>query len=676
VAFFFLLLPLCSPPFERKPFTGVMDINIIHADNLPQKAYISICVGDTRRQAPYEGNEPFRFPSAKNGHLVVDVFEKVGTAQVSLLGIAENGKKLDSIHINRSDGGLMELGLNIRVTDTASAKEAEPQTDNMTSSEDVQSKLTALEERRCGLQSRMSSVLAYLEEKAGAAQPGLSTCGTSLVQTDNMTSSEDVQSKLTALEERRCGLQSRMSSVLAYLEEKTAAAKPELSTCETSLVQTDSMTSSGDAQSKLTALEERRCGLQSLMCGVLTYLEEKADAAKLELSNCETSLVQERARSSILQDDLKKLKTELAAKDITVRDVMQQMQFRQASQEQLEQKHAALHERLEMERTEHKALHATACEELEQKHAASQERLEVEHEKLKTLYGELEQKHADLRQRLEREREEFKAMHATACEELEQKHAASQERLEVECEKLKTLYGELEQKHADLRQCLEREREEFKAKLNEVKDSDSPSRQDTLECPSTMKGFEGCPKNSLEGLNTVTGLEGLNTLKSSEAPNTIKSSEGLQSNRSLDTRDAIALPRRRVLLPSPQNGVVHVPTISEKPTANKHDMLSATQSELPIRRATTVNLRAVDGVPRDIDRRIGQPTSRFLLSPTSPGGPFGKQPRTVPHLAVQSMTQMPTAVATSPFLQPYRTSARSPLSTSSSLQIPAARVVR
>jgi hypothetical protein len=358
------------------------------------------------------------------------------------------------------------------------------------------------------------------------------------------------------------------------------------------------------------------------MCGVLTYLEEKADAAKLELSNCETSLVQERARSSILQDDLKKLKTELAAKDITVRDVMQQMQFRQASQEQLEQKHAALHERLEMERTEHKALHATACEELEQK------------------------------------------------------HAASQERLEVECEKLKTLYGELEQKHADLRQRLEREREEFKAKLNEVKDSDSPSRQDTLECPSTMKGFEGCPKNSLEGLNTVTGLEGLNTLKSSEAPNTIKSSEGLQSNRSLDTRDAIALPRRRVLLPSPQNGVVHVPTISEKPTANKHDMLSATQSELPIRRATTVNLRAVDGVPRDIDRRIGQPTSRFLLSPTSPGGPFGKQPRTVPHLAVQSMTQMPTAVATSPFLQPYRTSARSPLSTSSSLQIPAARVVR
>ncbi|CAE7237614.1 CKMT2 [Symbiodinium necroappetens] len=75
-----------------------MDVTVAGAQGLPEKAYLSLRAGDVRKQTQYKPGECFSFDGKQvPRHLVVDVFEKVGTAQVSIS------------ELSNCDGGFVQL---------------------------------------------------------------------------------------------------------------------------------------------------------------------------------------------------------------------------------------------------------------------------------------------------------------------------------------------------------------------------------------------------------------------------------------------------------------------------------------------------------------------------------------------------------------------------------------
>eukprot|EP00746_Dinoflagellata_sp_MGD_P126444 gnl/MRDRNA2_/MRDRNA2_61284_c0_seq1.p1 gnl/MRDRNA2_/MRDRNA2_61284_c0~~gnl/MRDRNA2_/MRDRNA2_61284_c0_seq1.p1 ORF type:complete len:695 (+),score=165.26 gnl/MRDRNA2_/MRDRNA2_61284_c0_seq1:94-2085(+) len=82
-----------------------MEITLQDSQGLPSRAYVSIRVGDKRRQAPMKVGEQFHFPSADHKALVIDVFEKVGSSAVSLTNFKMDGGQLeDTVSILKADG--------------------------------------------------------------------------------------------------------------------------------------------------------------------------------------------------------------------------------------------------------------------------------------------------------------------------------------------------------------------------------------------------------------------------------------------------------------------------------------------------------------------------------------------------------------------------------------------
>ncbi|CAK8993799.1 Creatine kinase, partial [Durusdinium trenchii] len=66
-----------------------MDVTVAGAEGLPEKAYLSVRAGDVRKQIQYRPGECFSFDGKQAPRqLVVDVFEKVGSAQVSVSDLA------------------------------------------------------------------------------------------------------------------------------------------------------------------------------------------------------------------------------------------------------------------------------------------------------------------------------------------------------------------------------------------------------------------------------------------------------------------------------------------------------------------------------------------------------------------------------------------------------------
>ena len=63
-----------------------MDILVKNARNLPQDAYISIRIGETRRQGPYRVGERFHFPDSQHATVKVDAFQNLGIIERLLLG--------------------------------------------------------------------------------------------------------------------------------------------------------------------------------------------------------------------------------------------------------------------------------------------------------------------------------------------------------------------------------------------------------------------------------------------------------------------------------------------------------------------------------------------------------------------------------------------------------------
>lgn len=93
-----------------------MNVALTAAEGLPDSAYISIRVGSTRRQASWKTSETFSFPSADARSVHIDVFDKLGSTQVTLAGMkALQGKRETSVNILQKSGQNIKLGLSMDV---------------------------------------------------------------------------------------------------------------------------------------------------------------------------------------------------------------------------------------------------------------------------------------------------------------------------------------------------------------------------------------------------------------------------------------------------------------------------------------------------------------------------------------------------------------------------------
>lgn len=52
-----------------------MNIIVKDAENIPERCYVSIRIGETRRQAPYKAGEHFHFPKSNHATMKVDIFQ-------------------------------------------------------------------------------------------------------------------------------------------------------------------------------------------------------------------------------------------------------------------------------------------------------------------------------------------------------------------------------------------------------------------------------------------------------------------------------------------------------------------------------------------------------------------------------------------------------------------------
>ncbi|CAE8700413.1 unnamed protein product, partial [Polarella glacialis] len=75
-------------------------------------AYVSIRVGDHRRQAAFKPKDVFHFPAAVGAKSVsVDIFQKLGSTQVSLAGLSKSGSLEDTVKITGFDGSQINMAV-------------------------------------------------------------------------------------------------------------------------------------------------------------------------------------------------------------------------------------------------------------------------------------------------------------------------------------------------------------------------------------------------------------------------------------------------------------------------------------------------------------------------------------------------------------------------------------
>eukprot|EP00434_Breviolum_minutum_P003194 symbB.v1.2.002812.t1/scaffold91.1/size338584/17 len=101
----------------------VMDVTVANAQGLPEKAYLSLRAGDVRKQTQYRpGGECFSFDGKQTPRqLVVDVFEKVGSAQVSVSDLASCGTG-NLVQLQGRDGSIV-LDMQAKVHSSNSSNE-------------------------------------------------------------------------------------------------------------------------------------------------------------------------------------------------------------------------------------------------------------------------------------------------------------------------------------------------------------------------------------------------------------------------------------------------------------------------------------------------------------------------------------------------------------------------
>lgn len=99
-----------------------MDVTIACAENLPEQAYFSLRVGETRRMMACRPSGTLHFDTESTPlHFVVDIFDKVASKQVKLadLALAEDGTLQTNMELVRSDGTRMKLGMNVNCSDSS-----------------------------------------------------------------------------------------------------------------------------------------------------------------------------------------------------------------------------------------------------------------------------------------------------------------------------------------------------------------------------------------------------------------------------------------------------------------------------------------------------------------------------------------------------------------------------
>lgn len=98
-----------------------MDICVTDADGLPEQAYLSVRVGDVRRQVQFKPGSRFHFDAdAPRKYFELDVFEKVGSTKVSLMDLnsaGDNGEKQGNVDVIRKDGTQARMSLKVAVSE-------------------------------------------------------------------------------------------------------------------------------------------------------------------------------------------------------------------------------------------------------------------------------------------------------------------------------------------------------------------------------------------------------------------------------------------------------------------------------------------------------------------------------------------------------------------------------
>lgn len=94
----------------------MVDVFVTDGHGLPDTTYLSIRIGDARRQAHLRPGSKFRFEKAtKPSTFNVDVFEKVGSTQLSMSEFkpGPTGEKEGNATIMRADGAMVRIGLKV-----------------------------------------------------------------------------------------------------------------------------------------------------------------------------------------------------------------------------------------------------------------------------------------------------------------------------------------------------------------------------------------------------------------------------------------------------------------------------------------------------------------------------------------------------------------------------------
>ncbi|CAD7944308.1 unnamed protein product, partial [Amoebophrya sp. A120] len=77
-----------------------MDIVVCDAGNLPEKTYVSIRIGETRRQGPYKQDETFHFSNSQHATMKVDLFQYLGGASVGMYKLKNDAEHIEEINVN------------------------------------------------------------------------------------------------------------------------------------------------------------------------------------------------------------------------------------------------------------------------------------------------------------------------------------------------------------------------------------------------------------------------------------------------------------------------------------------------------------------------------------------------------------------------------------------------
>eukprot|EP00746_Dinoflagellata_sp_MGD_P123419 gnl/MRDRNA2_/MRDRNA2_58067_c0_seq1.p1 gnl/MRDRNA2_/MRDRNA2_58067_c0~~gnl/MRDRNA2_/MRDRNA2_58067_c0_seq1.p1 ORF type:complete len:1099 (+),score=179.81 gnl/MRDRNA2_/MRDRNA2_58067_c0_seq1:138-3434(+) len=95
----------------------MVDVIVTDAHGLPEHAYLSMRVGETRKQAPCRIGESWHFPLAQQRTLLFDIFQKVGSTEVDLSSLSEGcTARSENICIQNQSGQTLRLSLNLKHT--------------------------------------------------------------------------------------------------------------------------------------------------------------------------------------------------------------------------------------------------------------------------------------------------------------------------------------------------------------------------------------------------------------------------------------------------------------------------------------------------------------------------------------------------------------------------------